>query len=93
MITPDQISSKISNYLDDIIGGREMVSYVDGVVSSDAVYDYDEKVQAVVMKYQNLLALYVDDPVKRLESSAFYGPDKLRSIATHFKQELDALVR
>ncbi|HEX8582957.1 MAG TPA: hypothetical protein VF680_00935 [Allosphingosinicella sp.] len=71
MITLDEISKRIDNYLHNIIDGVDLVNCVDDAVSTDAVYDYDDKAQAIIMKYQDLLALYVDNAVSRSEKFCF----------------------
>lgn len=92
MITPAQISSCVQEYLSDRIRGTDLVNYIDDAVSTDAVYEYSQELQKLIMIYQDLLALYVDDPIRRLEHPAYYGPEKLRVFASDLKQELDALI-
>jgi hypothetical protein len=89
MISISEIKLRVQAYLDNKMSGSDLVNCIDGTVSSDDVYDLDQRSQNIIMKYQDLLALYVEDPVKRQESSAFYGPDRLKDIVRNFRRELD----
>lgn len=90
MITPLQIRSQIRDYLSNRVSGIDFVKCIDDAVSSDDVYEYDKELQNLILKYQDLLALYVDDPTKRLKHSAYYGPENLRTLAEELGRKLDA---
>jgi hypothetical protein len=93
MISVDKIRWRIQSYLDDNVTGSDLINCIDDAVSSDDVYKFSQQEQNIIMKYQDLLALYVEDPVKRQESSAYYGPDRLRDIVMNFRRELANLDR
>lgn len=91
MITPLRIRSQVRDYLAGRISGADLVACVDNAVSTDAVYRYSEVMQKIIMRYQDLFALYVDDVTKRLEHPSYYGPEELRLVASDLGRELDDL--
>lgn len=88
---PEQIKLRVQEYLDGTICGSSLVDYIDGLVYNDVVYDYNEKIQELILRYQDIFALYVEDPNKRIEHVSYYGPKKLLVFARDLKQELDDL--
>lgn len=88
MITPTQIRSHVQEYLDGRISGADLVKCVDDAVSTDAVYDYSDALQKIIMRYQDLFSLYVDDGAKRLEHPSYYGPTELQVLVRDLGREL-----
>jgi hypothetical protein len=89
MIKPRQIKMKVQEYLDNNIPGDDLIRCIDDAVFTDSVYEYSDCLRDMILRYQDILALYVSDPIKRSESSAYYGPEKLRVVVTDFRKELD----
>jgi hypothetical protein len=88
MIVLDDINARILDYLAGRIEGKLLVTFIDDVVSSDDVYEYDSDVQDVVLEYQNILAHYVEDPIMRSEHPSFYGPERLKSVVVDMQRAL-----
>jgi hypothetical protein len=88
MIKPDHIRKQIEDYLNGCVSATDLISYIDTAVGDDDVYSYEQNICDIIMKYQDLLALYVEDPVKRQESASYYGPDRLKAIVDELRQEL-----
>lgn len=88
MITVQQIQAALSDYFSGRASGSSIVDLIDDAVSSDAVYEYEDRIQHIILEYQDILAYYVDDPVKRLESTSYFGPDKLKTTLFDLNQDI-----
>ena len=91
MITPNDIKEIIRGFLLGSMRVIDLVEIVDEAVSSDDVYEYPEPIMNEIMNFQDVAALYVDDEVKRSESNAFFGPDKLTELARRLYNNLEGL--
>lgn len=80
-------SGLVSSIEDALSGKRpldDIVKLVDDAVSSDAVYDYTDNTQRLVLELQDNLAFYVENDEARRECEEYYGKDKLRMYLLEF---------
>jgi hypothetical protein len=91
MTSLEDISRAIRDYLSGQLDGDTIVTLIDDAVSSDAVYQFSNPAQEIILEYQNILALFVSDDTKRLDSSLYYGPNQLRENLSDLYNKLRSL--
>lgn len=88
-MTPiEKIDVQIDSYLSGGVSGQNLINYIDDLVSSDEVYDFNPGIRDIVLRFQDIFAFYVEDPEMRLDHMSFYGPEQLKSVVLDFQKDL-----
>jgi len=91
MISLNDINAQILQYLSGRTGGEQLIACIDDAVSNGDVHEYQSDAQRVILQFQDILALYVEDPTKRSEHDSFYGPKRLKSVVLDLQRSIRAI--